>query len=54
MYISKIKLHNYRRFRDIEIRFNEGKNILVGNNESGKSSIIRNRYANMPKNDKVA
>ena len=37
MYIQKIKLHNYRRFKDLEIYFNEGRNILVGDNESGKS-----------------
>ena len=41
MYISRIKLHNFRRFNDIEIIFNRGKNILVGDNESGKSSILQ-------------
>ena len=41
MYISKIKLHNYRRFKDIEIPFNKGRNILVGDNESGKSSVLQ-------------
>ena len=41
MYISKIKLQNFRRFRNIEIRFNRGRNILVGDNESGKSSILQ-------------
>lgn len=41
MYISKIKLHNYRRFRNIEIKFNRGRNILVGDNESGKSTILQ-------------
>ncbi len=40
MYIQKIKLHNYRRFKDLEIPFKEGRNILVGDNESGKSSIL--------------
>lgn len=40
MYIKKIKLHNYRRFKDLEIPFKEGRNILVGDNESGKSSIL--------------
>lgn len=41
MYISKIKLHNFRRFKDIEIPFNRGRNILVGDNESGKSSVLQ-------------
>lgn len=41
MYISKIKLHNFRRFRDIEICFNKDRNILVGDNESGKSSVLQ-------------
>lgn len=41
MYISKIKLHNFRRFRDLEIIFNRGRNILVGDNESGKSSVLQ-------------
>ncbi len=40
MYIQKIKLHNYRRFKDLMICFKEGRNILVGDNESGKSSIL--------------
>ena len=40
MYIQKIRLHNYRRFRDLEIHFRQGRNILVGDNESGKSSIL--------------
>ncbi len=40
MYIKKIKLHNYRRFKDLEIPFKEGRNILVGDNESGKSSVL--------------
>lgn len=40
MYIKKIKLHNYRRFKDLEISFNKSRNILVGDNESGKSSIL--------------
>lgn len=41
MHISKIKLHNFRRFTDLEINFKNGRNILVGDNESGKSSILQ-------------
>ena len=40
MYIQKIKLHNYRRFRDLTIPLKQGRNIFVGDNESGKSSIL--------------
>lgn len=38
--IRKIKLINYKRFRDYTIEPNERINILVGDNEVGKSSII--------------
>ena len=41
MYIKKLKLHNFRRFRDLTIEFNSGRNVLVGDNESGKSSILQ-------------
>lgn len=38
--IVKIRLINYRRFRDYSIRPNEKINILIGDNEVGKSSIL--------------
>lgn len=38
--ISRIKLHNFKRFRDFEVPLDEKLNILVGENESGKSSIL--------------
>lgn len=38
--ISRIKLHNFKRFRDFQICLDEKLNILVGENESGKSSIL--------------
>ena len=38
--ISKIKLINFKRFRDYTIEPNEGMNILVGDNEVGKSSVL--------------
>lgn len=38
--IDKIKLKNYKKFRDEEIIFNPGRNILVGENGVGKTSIL--------------
>ncbi len=38
--ITRIKLHNYKRFRDFQLPLHEKLNILIGENESGKSSIL--------------
>ncbi len=38
--IKKIRLHNFKRFRDYIIEPNERVNILVGDNEVGKSSVL--------------
>jgi predicted ATPase len=38
--INKVKLHNFKRFQNLEVSLNESLNILVGENESGKSSIL--------------
>ncbi len=38
--ISKIKLMNFRRFRNYVIEPNNRINILVGDNEVGKSSVL--------------
>ena len=38
--ITKIRLSNFRRFRDYTVTPNERINILVGDNEVGKSSIL--------------
>nr|WP_320036667.1 AAA family ATPase [uncultured Bacteroides sp.] len=39
-FISKIKLKNFKRFKTFTVDFVENKNILVGDNESGKSTLI--------------
>lgn len=39
-YISKIIIQGYKKFENIEIEFNKNKNILVGENEAGKSTIL--------------
>lgn len=39
--ITKIKLHNFKRFRDLTLDVNPDMNIFVGDNESGKSTILQ-------------
>ncbi len=39
-HITKIKLKNFRRFDIFSVDLGDNINILVGDNESGKSSII--------------
>jgi len=38
--ISKIVVKNFRRFRDATIEFTPGLNMLVGDNEAGKSTVL--------------
>lgn len=39
-YIQKIKLQNFKRFKSLSIEFGPDINIMIGDNESGKSSIL--------------
>lgn len=41
MYISKIRIKNFRNFKDNEILFNDGINVIIGHNNSGKSNALR-------------
>lgn len=38
--IEKIIIKNYRAYRDLELGFNSGMNIIVGDNEAGKSTLL--------------
>lgn len=40
MIISKLKIRNYKSIENMTLEFVEGKNIIVGQNNSGKSNII--------------
>ncbi len=40
MKIKKIIIENFKCFRKLELELNSGLNILVGNNEAGKSTIL--------------
>ena len=39
--ITKLKLHNFRRFLEFGVDFNDEMSLLIGDNESGKSSILQ-------------
>lgn len=38
--IKSVKLHNFKKFKDITIDFQKNRNILIGENGVGKSSIL--------------
>jgi len=40
MALKKIKIENFKVFKEFELEFNSGLNILVGDNEVGKSTIL--------------
>jgi len=39
-FIKKIKIHNFKKFDDLTIEFDESLNIFIGDNEAGKSTIL--------------
>lgn len=41
MYVSKLFVKNFRSIQQAVIKFDPGKNVLVGKNNSGKSNIIK-------------
>lgn len=41
MSINKIKIHNLKRFDNLEVKCNEKINLLIGDNEAGKSTILQ-------------
>lgn len=40
MILNKVKIKNYRNYKDTEVNFNDGINIIVGANNSGKTNIL--------------
>jgi putative ATP-dependent endonuclease of OLD family len=40
MHLSKLEVENFRQFENFSIEFNKGLNLLVGENNAGKSSVI--------------
>ncbi len=39
--IKKLRIYNFKRFKKLEVRFKSGVNTIIGDNESGKSSILQ-------------
>ncbi|MGL4669115.1 MAG: ATP-dependent nuclease [Methanobacteriaceae archaeon] len=40
MYLKKFKVKNFRLIKELELDFNPGVNVLIGENNSGKTTII--------------
>lgn len=40
MHISDIEINNFRIFDEFKITLNKGMNILIGENNSGKTALI--------------
>lgn len=44
MYISKIKLKNFRNFTSLNLNFSNKLNLIIGNNGSGKTNLVEAIY----------
>lgn len=40
MYVSRVTIKNYRCLRKVDVQLNKGMNIIVGDNEAGKSTFL--------------
>jgi putative ATP-dependent endonuclease of OLD family len=41
MHLSRLYIENYRSIEKIDLKFERGKNVIVGRNNSGKSNILK-------------
>ena len=44
MYIKSLELKNYRNYNDLSIEFENGTNILYGDNAQGKTNVLESIY----------
>ena len=40
MYLKRLYIRNFRSIRELDLEFSDGKNVIVGRNNSGKSNIV--------------
>ena len=40
MYLSEVKIKNFRLFQSLDLKFNRGLNVLVGGNDAGKTALV--------------
>lgn len=40
MFIERVVIENYRCLKKADVMFNENMNVIVGNNECGKSTLL--------------
>ena len=55
MYLEKVKIHNFRLLEDVEFTFHKESTLIVGKNNSGKTSLneIFNRTNNLKNKLKI-
>jgi putative ATP-dependent endonuclease of OLD family len=41
MYLAKIAIENFRNYKNIDIDFNDGINVIIGPNNAGKTNLIK-------------
>lgn len=41
MYIARIRMRNYRCFRDTVVEFQQGLNVIIGENNAGKTTLLQ-------------
>ena len=44
MNIKEISLKNFRNYEDETIKFQEGLNVIIGNNAMGKTNLLESIY----------
>lgn len=40
MYLETLKIENFRKYENLEVKFTNGLNLIIGENDSGKTAII--------------